>query len=69
MLAQKLPVLLKPAPAVIDAGAVTPNPSYEPPSLTSHQRMPLLVYVVLAIASAVLVVILGGVGGASNPAA
>ena len=60
VLAQKLPVLLKPVPAVIDAGAVTPNPSYEPPPLTLHQRMPWLVYVVLAIASAVLAVILGG---------
>jgi hypothetical protein len=60
VLAQKLPVLLKPAPAVIDAGAVTPNSSYASPPLTLHQRTPWLVYVVLGFASVVLAAILGG---------
>lgn len=59
VLAQKLPVTLKPTPAAIDAGPVTVNPWYEPPPLALHERLPWLIYVVLGAASAVLAMILG----------
>lgn len=59
VLAQNLPELLKPTPAAIDAGPLAPNPTYEPPPLTLHQRVPWLIYVVLGVASAVLALILG----------
>jgi hypothetical protein len=62
VLAQKLPILLKPRPAVVDAGELGTNPAYQPPPLTLHERMPWLVYVILGFACAVLLAILGGLG-------
>ena len=58
VLAQKLPALLKPPPGVVGAGEFGPNPAYQPPPLTLHERMPWLVYVVLGIACAALLLIL-----------
>ena len=51
VLAQKLPALLKPPPEVVGAGELDANPTYQPPPLTLHERMPWLVYVVLGFAT------------------
>ncbi|HZZ80158.1 MAG TPA: hypothetical protein VFE62_16710 [Gemmataceae bacterium] len=60
VLAQKLPPIFHPVPAAVESGELTANPMYQPPPLKLNERMPWLVYVVLGLACAVLLAILGG---------
>jgi hypothetical protein len=58
-LEQKLPIVLTPAPLEATLGKQQENPDYIPPPKTLAERMPWLVYVVLGIACAVLLGVLG----------
>ncbi len=59
-IARKLPIDIKPAPAVVEyADRLVQNPAYQPPPPTIQERMPWLVHVVLGFACVVLCLILG----------
>ncbi len=57
--AASLPLVLAPVPVHTSVGEVEPNPGYQPVPKPWSERWPWLVYVVLASASAVLLLILG----------
>lgn len=57
--AKTLPAVLDSTPVQATLGPLTNNPEYVPPPLPLSERMPWLVYAVLAVASLVLVSILG----------
>lgn len=54
----RLPADIKPPPTAVTLGARAPNPAYQPPTPTLHERMPWLIYAVLGMASLVLLGIL-----------
>jgi hypothetical protein len=56
--AATLPETLEPAPRRADLGEPTKNPDYQPPPLPWSERWPWLVYVVLSVASVVLLILL-----------
>lgn len=57
-LERKLPLVLDPPATQVRLGPLSSNPAYEPPPLPLSERVPWLVYVVLAIASLALLGIL-----------
>jgi hypothetical protein len=60
--ARTLPATLDPAPAETTLGAREKNPDYRPPPKPWTERYPWAVYVVLGVASAVLLALLGLLG-------
>lgn len=58
--AESLPARLEPPPVRVELGAITPNPDYLPPEKPWTERWPWLIYVVLGLASLVLLGILAG---------
>jgi hypothetical protein len=60
--ASTLPATLDPAPLRTDLGVRQANPDYRPPAKPWTERWPWLVYVVLGVASVVLLVLLGLLG-------